>query len=47
MRIDGFVPGLDEPRVHLADGGEGPLPDVERAVVAEMAVAGEEEGHPR
>ena len=42
---DALIPAADQSFVHRGDGGERTLVDVERAVIAEMRVAGEENGH--
>src|SRR4028118_801270 len=45
FRTDGGVPALLQHPVHLRHRSEGALPDVDRAVIAKMAVAGEEGRH--
>lgn len=39
------VPAADQFGIHLGHTGEGSLVDVDRAVIAEMRVGGEEDGH--
>ena len=47
LRADRGVPARDERLVHLGNGRERPVRNVDRAVVAEMRVGGEEYAHLR
>ncbi len=45
VRPDGRVPAIDQQRVHFRHRREGTFVDIDRTMVAEMGVAGEEDRH--